>query len=319
MALTDETVTRDDLSTPNVVETTPVMEFEYTLRDDGLRDDVTETRYSSDGSSIFSQTFIDYGYDADGRLTDESLTVLQAGGNAPTPYADHYTFDLSGNRRQKVIDAGNNGTTDETITYSCNERDQLITEDSTIDANDVTYRYDPNGSMTEKVTGAAGSTTTTRYLWDLRNRMVAVDGNGDDLTIDSEGRTTGTVNDTSDATYSYDTNGVRISETPVGGTTTYYLIDPQNPTGYAKQIEEKQGSSPATATLSRSYVLGLKVEGQSDEASLSDGGGEQGLVRPLYDSRATFGGPAYPVCIQGRPFNTTAPSWRFQSRIAVNT
>ncbi len=133
--LTDETVTRDDLSTPNVVETTPVMEFEYTLRDDGLRDDVTETRYSSDGSSIFSQTFIDYGYDADGRLTDESLTVLQAGGNAPTPYADHYTFDLSGNRRQKVIDAGNNGTTDETITYSCNERDQLITEDSTIDAN----------------------------------------------------------------------------------------------------------------------------------------------------------------------------------------
>jgi hypothetical protein len=69
------------------------------------------------------------------------------------------------------------------------------------DAHDAPYQYDPNGSTTERVKGASGSTTTTRYLGDLQNRMVAVDGNGDDLAIAGNGVTSGTVNDTSDTTY----------------------------------------------------------------------------------------------------------------------
>ena len=52
-------------------------------------------------------------------------------------------------------------------------------------------------------------------------------------------------------TLAYDGDGNRVSET-VAGVTTQYLVDTQNPTGYAQVVEELQGGS-----VVRSYAYGL--------------------------------------------------------------
>lgn len=61
---------------------------------------------------------------------------------------------------------------------------------------------------------------------------------------------------------------MRVAETTTSADlaahTTTYLNDPANPTGYTKAVEEHTG---AAAAPSRSYVIGLKVEGQSTAAT----------------------------------------------------
>lgn len=79
----------------------------------------------------------------------------------------------------------------------------------------------------------------------------------------------GTAND---ATYGYDHRGTRVSQT-TGGQTRRFLYDKRNPTGYAKAIEER-----VEGTLDRSYVLGLRVEGQADS---------QGMVYFLLDGHGS--------------------------------
>jgi RHS repeat-associated protein len=83
-------------------------------------------------------------------------------------------------------------------------------------------------------------------------------------------------------TYTYDYNGVLISEN-TSGVTSYYLNDPNNPTGYSKaiQVSLTPGGSPVL-----SYVIGLAVEAQSDATNgtlylLVDG---HGSTRALADS-----------------------------------
>src|SRR5271166_1431311 len=50
----------------------------------------------------------------------------------------------------------------------------------------------------------------------------------------------------------YDGDGNRVSET-VGGVTTNYLVDTQNPTGYAQVVDELQ-----SGTVTRTYGYGLE-------------------------------------------------------------
>jgi RHS repeat-associated protein len=59
-------------------------------------------------------------------------------------------------------------------------------------------------------------------------------------------------------------NGVLVSQT-TGNTTTTYLNDPNNPTGYTKAIQST--TTIGTNTTTTSYVLGLKVEAQSTSAT----------------------------------------------------
>jgi YD repeat-containing protein len=97
-----------------------------------------------------------------------------------------------------------------------NNPDQLISTDSTVNANDSSYTYDANGS-TISVTTSAG---TKKYVWDLRNRMIGYDANGDGDTLDN-----------GDINYTYDQAGNRVSRTAMGDGAAYYLIDALNPTG----------------------------------------------------------------------------------------
>jgi YD repeat-containing protein len=147
--------------------------------------------------------------------------------------------------------------------------DPITGQVASITSNEGTihYEYDANGSLLTTTKGGQ----TTRYVWDLRNRMVGIDANND-----------GNTADTGDTNIAYDSNGVRASELTVGGTSTYFLNDPNNPTGYTKAVEEKPSAGSAP---SRSYVFGQKVEGQSDATNgtlyfMTDG---HGSTRALID------------------------------------
>jgi hypothetical protein len=160
------------------------------------------------------------------------------------------------------------------------------------DSTPTTYTYDSNGSQIT----ITQSASTTYHLWDLRNRMVGI-------TLDNDGNAT----DPNETTYAYDSHAVRVSQityaTPANSAIVY-LNDANNPTGYAKALEKKTGTSvsaAASSTPNTTYVLGLRVEGQKDSTSTvwfeRDGHGSNrglietnGTVSASYDYNA-FGDP----------------------------
>jgi YD repeat-containing protein len=208
-------------------------------------------------------------------------------------YPDTYSYDLAGNQITKV-QTTSAGT--ETTTNTYNGDDQL-TQSVDSSTGTTTYGYDANGSQ---VNASNGSSVTT-YAYDVRNRLSSV--------------TTGGVT----TTYGYDDAGNRVSET-TGGTTTYYLIDSQNPTGYAKPIEQwtSTTSNRSTATLSMSYVIGDRVLAQATGSGvvsylLIDG---QDNTRLLTSSTgavtATFNYDAFGDAVGSWSFATAATTILFQ-------
>lgn len=230
-----ETYSYDALNRLTTVSAGAAFTQTYTLLNNGQRDHVIETR--DDGDTV---TRTDWTYDALGRLTEETRQTLST---ATFEYTDGFAFDLAGNRVTKAHDAA--GTTnDENVIYTYNDRDELTAENSDNNANDVTYVYDDNGSQIQK--------GTVKYVWDLRNRMIGVDANGDNDLADA-----------GDTTYRYDVNGQRVGQTTVPSTgptlPTGYINDKANPTGYPQVIEETTNGTPT-----RSYVIGNTILGQSD-------------------------------------------------------
>lgn len=260
-----------------------LFEQDYTLESNGQRDYVIEKRFDGSSTSPFSTTKVDWTYDDLGRLTGETRDVGNDGQDGED-YVATYDYDLAGNRHEKVFNSANN-THDETVDYLYDNRDRLTSEDSDVTGNDVSYGYDGNGAMTSQTKGS----TTTAYVWDLRNRLSGIDANNDD-----------DVNDSVDTKYGYDEQGQRISEQPgnSGSTTRYFLNDKGNPSGYPQIIEEKLGTSGNSAAFDRSYVLGLSVIGQYDVTNgtlylLKDGHGStrallnpNGAVGDIYDYQA---------------------------------
>ena len=219
------------------------------LQSDGNRGGEVDTRYASNGTTVASQITYTWTYDADGRLASEQLTVDQGAGDpgVPDDYTDTFKYDLANNRTEEDIINGSGTTITDTIKYTYNGDDQLTDEKETNSSSatvyETSYTYDADGNLwtqNRTVSGAASDT----YTYDLRNRMVK----------DVSGST--------ETDYGYDTQGDRNSEGASASTQTYYLNDPNNPTGDTKAIEEKTGTSPSSASISRSYVLGLKVEAQ---------------------------------------------------------
>jgi uncharacterized protein RhaS with RHS repeats len=80
------------------------------------------------------------------------------------------------------------------------------------------HTYDSAGNLATEV---HSSGDCRQYTYDVRNKMVQY-----------------AVSGVVQATYAYNDAGERVSET-VGGVTTYYLADTQNPTGYDQPIEAK--------------------------------------------------------------------------------
>jgi RHS repeat-associated protein len=159
-----------------------------------------------------------------------------------------------------------------------NDQNQLLAEGADADndgtpdaATDITYAYDANGNTVAVNAGPSGSQTTQKYVGHLRNRMTGFDADGDN-----------SLNDAGDVVYTYNTADYRVSTQPVGQAAAYDLLDPQNPTGHAKPVE--QSATPGgVPTLS--YVLAADVVAQSDGTSVAvlikDG---HGTTRALTDS-----------------------------------
>jgi YD repeat-containing protein len=250
----------DELAT-NTATNEPIFSDHYDLNADGTRQDVIETQYNGDGS-VFAKTQTDWSYDADGRMTEEQLVILNDGtggttdadGHAPAAYDDVFKFDLANNRVEEDTTGGADGAG--VITYTYDSDDQLLTENRTgSNAFAITYGHTTSGVFFKGYDAWGNQIEQHRtgtdpeddiYTWNLQGNMTsaAVTTNGTTSTTD----------------YTYDSNGVRTRETTNAGTsaaTTFYLNDPNNPTGYTKAVEEKQGATAATATVSRSYVLGL--------------------------------------------------------------
>jgi hypothetical protein len=102
------------------------------------------------------------------------------------------------------------------------------------------------------------------------------------------------------ASYVYDDDGDRVSET-VGGVTTVYLTDTQNPTDYDQPIEATAGSTRTT------YILGDRILGQADTSGnisylLVDGhGSTRALTNSSGNITQTFNYDAFGTALNFNP------------------
>jgi RHS repeat-associated protein len=234
---------------------TVLSSYDYTLRADGLE---------SNGS--YSTVSKGWTYDALDRLTQEYSSA--SGVLAPLSYVTQYTFDLVGNRLSMKTQQGSQV---QVVNYKYNDNDQLTTETGLVSLNQTqspyqtAYTYDANGAE-QTVTRTGAGAETDVYGYDLRQDLASASiqrtENGQPITIS--------------AAYTYHEDGIRVESsvtTTVGSgsfpsmtsTTTQYLVDNMNPTGYTQVLEEYTNGA---ATPNASYVLGLSV---LSEAKLSVG------------------------------------------------
>ena len=222
----------------------------YTYRADGLKSGETEYTLNANGTS--DTVTLAWNYDALDRLTSE--TSSDTAGVAALNYTDNYSYDLNSNRVKETIENGS-GTVTDTITSSYNADNELT---QTVDANNgtTTYGYDANGSQTT-VTSPTGTTTN---VYDLQGKVISV------VNKNTSGVVTGS------ATYIYDDQGNRIEVTTVTGSnapvTTYYLVDSNNPTGYAQTIEQSATAGTPAAT----YIWGETLISQNDAPGTTNAG-----------------------------------------------
>jgi RHS repeat-associated protein len=172
-----------------------ISSYTYTLAKTGRRDAVLEDTGRK----------VQYQYDALDRLIEEFITNPDS-----TTRKMDYTYDSVGNRLT-LADTAQGGTD---YTYDAN--DGLLTEAT---GGVLTkYTYDNNGNTLSKFTSAVDQAL---YQWDAQNRMAGA------KVTDSTG--------TSNISYQYDADGIRVASV-VNGAETRYLIDANQP--YAQVLEE---------------------------------------------------------------------------------
>lgn len=205
------------------VGTTNLATFSYQLHPTGRRTNAVEVMRLETGDYLTNTLY--WEYDGMYRLTNE-ICVSSLGNT----YTNAYEYDLAGNRLKKT----RTGAGAATIDYEYNDNDQLTSEDSSVSGLTI-YDYDANGSLITK----SNATAEITYTYNLANRLSAVMGPG------------GTTS------FLYNDQGIRVQKS--GASTTHYLVDANNHTGYAQVLEEL-ATVGGTPTIS--YVLGDDVLGQ---------------------------------------------------------
>ncbi len=152
----------------------------------------------------------------------------------------------------------------------------------------TSYLYDAVGNRQQLL---VNGTMANTYSYDADDRLGSDSYDADGNTINSLG--IGNVYDFENHMIThgtvamvYDGDGNRVSET-VGGVTTSYLVDTQNPTGYAQVVDELQ-----SGTVTRTYSFGLEriSETQTLNSVLTTsfyGYDGHGSVRQLTNSAGT--------------------------------
>jgi RHS repeat-associated protein len=211
-------------------------------------------------------------YDALEHLTEEQYVSSLAGNS----YTGQYAFDLVGNRLSKTT---TNSAGTEVVSYAYNANDELVHETGTLNGSNeyqTQYGYDANGSEITMVRTGSGAETAA-FTYDIQHRLASA-------IID---RTESGQSVSVSTGYSYNNDRIRGESrvTTSAGTgaptttTTQYLNDANNPTGYSQVLEEHVNGSTAPIV---SYILGLSVVSQSTASGsgilMPDGQGSTRLI-----------------------------------------
>ncbi len=196
--------------------------YDYEVNLMGHRTSVTE-----DGGRT-----VEYEYDKLHRLTKETVT-----GDPNVNGALTYTYDNVGNRKTRTA-------TGDLLNLFANQSFNY-TDNDLFDHAWATYDANGNTLRDENVHAALGELSADDE-YDFENRLIK-------RTVISNGQVTV-------VELGYDGDGNRVSRTvtEVGGdsTTTFFLVDTQNPTGYAQVIEEHVSLNSQPPSLDRLYAYG---------------------------------------------------------------
>jgi RHS repeat-associated protein len=149
-----------------------------------------------------------------------------------------WTYDTLYRLKQETLGSGSSGTLAYSFDLVGNRTNRTVT--GSLSLTNQSFTFNTNDWLTSDAFDNNGNTTNSSgnsYLFDALNHMTNAN-NGAVLIW-------------------YDGDGNRMKKT-VGSTTTYYLLDDQNPSGYVQVLEEWTG----TTTLSRVYNYGLQLISQ---------------------------------------------------------
>lgn len=276
-----------------------------TIRADGKRTALYESTWydlNEDGIQTANELKANnysWSYDDAGRLTDEALDHWDDNFDQ----TESFTFDLTGNRTRLERDHANDAAIDEVITYEFDANDRLTHE--LLDSNNngttdqtTTYAYDHTQQTSKTVTAASQTVSKQVFGYNLQGRMSSVV---------NEGYTSGTLSSRERTSYSYDSKSFRVELVTETGTatgtianetwtlesSTSFLADAHNHTGYTQTIREVKTNADGT-TETRDYTFGHDEiaqrtvtrddQGQvTNDQTLVFGHDGHGSVRILYD------------------------------------
>ena len=227
-----------------------------------------------------------YIYDPLNRLTNLNVGPANTCGTAtPGCVASYgYTLGAAGNRTSVTELSGR------TVQYGYDDLYRLTSETiagGTSQNGTIGYTYDSVGNRKQITSTLQAIPSSGTLFYDANDRTATDTYDNDGNTVASGGITN--VYDFENhlvqhgaVSIVYDGDGNRIAET-ANGTTTKYLVDTLNPTGYAQVVDELQAGA-----VVRTYTLGLERISQQQVASgqqLSYYGFDgHGSVRNLTDS-----------------------------------
>ena len=205
-----------------------------------------------------------YTYDALNRLTDLAGTT-----NNGTLASFKYKLGAAGNRTSlvetvKALNRTNNWFYDALYRLT---NEVLI---GAAPAGTNSYRYDAVGNRTNRTVVATGL-TNQNFTYNTNDWLTGdvYDSNGSTRTngpniffYDAENHLTNATVAGTAVAYTYTADGIRVSKT-VGGTTTLYLVDDRNPSGYAQVLEELTVTG-GTTNLAKVFTYGLDLIAQRD-------------------------------------------------------
>ena len=184
---------------------TVLSKYEYTYRLDG----------NQDGKLDHEGVHTSYDYDGLGRLTNETETVpaRARGQSMAQTVSKNYTYNTAGNRAAMAVSTTTGGVNEQyTVTYGYDDNNRLLNETKTpVVPNGVpvitAYTHDPNGNQLTKIVNGTNEAETRTY--DTFNRLRGVSF------------------DNINSAYNYRPDGLRLSKT-VGGITTTHIWDGGN-------------------------------------------------------------------------------------------
>jgi YD repeat-containing protein len=218
--------------------------YRYTVLPSGHRRTASENVATAGGVQTINRL---YSYDATYRLLNESLAVTGPVG-LPASANVGYTLDAVGNRLSRTSTLP--GV--ESVSYGYDANDRLISD-----------LYDENGNT---LLGLQSEREQLTCGYDFEDRLI-----------------TATTADGKTITIVYDGDGNRVAKavTGAGGSvTTLYVVDEQNPTGYAQVLEEYISGNSGVPILRIVYSYGNDLISQSQ--LLDDGQGGFVWVTSFY-------------------------------------